>query len=86
MDRPGGGELRIVAARKGAHLVLQVCDDGLGLRPGAAHGVGLSNTTERLRGLYGQQHQFGLAARTGGGVTTTVKLPYRDVTAGGDDR
>jgi LytS/YehU family sensor histidine kinase len=83
---PSGGELRIVAAREGAQLVLQICDDGLGLRPDASYGVGLSNTTERLRGLYGRQHQFRLAARTGGGVTTTVKLPYRDVGMGSDDR
>jgi LytS/YehU family sensor histidine kinase len=79
---PGGGELRIVAAREGAHLVLQVCDDGLGLRPGASHGVGLRNTTARLRGLYGQQHRFSLAARPGGGVATTVRLPYRDLGPG----
>lgn len=84
--RPSGGELRIVAAREGEQLVLQVCDDGLGLRPGAAPGIGLSNTTERLRGLYGPRHQFRLTPRTEGGVMTTVRLPYRDVTDGGDRR
>jgi len=44
-----GGHIAIHARHEGAHLVLTVRDDGPGLAPGWAEGVGLSNTRRRLR-------------------------------------
>lgn len=47
-----GGHVDIRARRDADRLVLSVCDDGPGLAPGWAEGVGLSNTRRRLQGAY----------------------------------
>jgi sensor histidine kinase YesM len=66
---------------------LQVSDNGPGPAPGAAtapdtHGatrerVGLNNTRERLRKLYGDNQQFDLIKNTMGGVTARLSIPFR---------
>jgi signal transduction histidine kinase len=43
-----GGRIDIAARREGEHLMLTVRDDGPGLAPGWAEGVGLANTRRRL--------------------------------------
>jgi len=43
-----GGRIDIAARREGERLVLTVRDDGPGLAPGCAEGVGLANTRRRL--------------------------------------
>ncbi|MBI3348486.1 MAG: histidine kinase [Burkholderiales bacterium] len=43
-----GGHIAVLGRLDGEHLVLSVSDDGPGLRPGWAEGVGLSNTRRRL--------------------------------------
>lgn len=43
-----GGHIEVAARRDGGRFVLTVCDDGPGLTPGWAEGVGLSNTRRRL--------------------------------------
>jgi sensor histidine kinase YesM len=68
-------EVRLQARVDGERLVLTVADDGPGLRPGAAEGVGLGNLRERLRMLYGDAQSLAVAARPGGGTTVTVTLP-----------
>ncbi|NUT31835.1 MAG: histidine kinase [Hamadaea sp.] len=86
--RPSGGELRVAARREGGDLVLEISDDGLGLRAeqagGAGRGIGLGATAQRLRSLYGSRQELRVAARTGGGVVTTVRVPHRVLSAGGD--
>jgi len=44
----GGGRIDIAARRDGGRLTLTVRDDGPGLAPGWADGVGLANTRRRL--------------------------------------
>jgi len=59
-------------------LELQVCDNGPGvLGEGSADGVGLSNTRDRLRQLYGERQSLRLEGLAGGGAVATVLLPYR---------
>jgi two-component system LytT family sensor kinase len=51
-----GGRIVVAAGRAGGRLRITVADDGPGLASGAAavrEGIGLSNTRERLRQLYG---------------------------------
>ena len=87
---PYSGAIRIAvrAARENGQLRLEVEDDGPGLAasvqlaaqsaPGA--GVGLSNTAERLKRLYGAEQEFTLrnSDRAGrSGLLVRLKLPYR---------
>jgi two-component sensor histidine kinase len=39
--------------------------------------IGLNNTRERLRKLYGEKQQFDLTANAGGGVTARLSIPFR---------
>ena len=75
--RPGRIELR--AQRQNGTLALEVKDNGTGLPEGKAidEGVGLSNTRARLRGLYGEAHQFDLVPVEGGGLLVQVTIPFQ---------
>jgi len=72
------GRLDITAARRGDQLELTVCDDGPGVAPSFSladtAGVGLRNTRERLRRLYGERGDLGLAT-AGARTTAAIELP-----------
>jgi two-component system, LytTR family, sensor kinase len=78
--REEGGSIEIEARREGDDLVIVMRDDG----PGCAnfenrsngHGVGLANTRERLRVLYGERQHFDLSNRAPHGVEAHIELPY----------
>jgi two-component system, LytTR family, sensor kinase len=84
--RTRAGRLDITAARRGDLLRLTVCDDGPGVADGFsladAEGVGLRNTRERLRRLYGERGELDLAT-AGARTTAAVHLPMRMEAAGG---
>ncbi|MFS8036618.1 ATP-binding protein [Xanthobacter sp. AM11] len=68
------------------HLRLTVADDGSGLKPGLAEGLGLTGMRERVRALGGACR---LAPREGGGATLVVDIPVAGAApaptpAGGD--
>ncbi len=87
--RAGSGRLEITGGRSGDRLVLEVRDDGAGLRdaldpvtpatgiPVSAAGIGLKNTAARLAQLYGAAAGLELVSRAGGGVIARVVLPFR---------
>jgi two-component system LytT family sensor kinase len=75
--RAKGGELRVAAARESDTLVLSVFNEGPALAAGAAGGVGLSNTRQRLQALYGTGAALTLQD-VAQGVLATVSLPYRE--------
>jgi two-component sensor histidine kinase len=78
--RTCGGKVEIGAERANGRLRLTVRDDGVGLREAtsrAGHGIGLSNTQERLARMYGDAHTFELRARDSGGVAVSIEIPYR---------
>lgn len=82
--RTEAGLLLISAHREGDELVLSVRDDGPGFdERGEPHreGVGLANTRERLTALYGDRGRLELTGIRGGGVTATLRIPYREATA-----
>jgi len=75
--RPGKIELH--ASRQADALSLAVCDNGKGIpdtKP-AREGVGLSNTRQRLRELYGEAHRFELRQGPEGGLRVEMTIPYR---------
>ncbi len=78
--RSRAGRLDITAVRRGDQLRLAVCDDGPGISPefslAEATGVGLRNTRERLRRLYGERSNLALAT-AGDRTTCTIELPLR---------
>ena len=75
-----GGTLTVRARREGDLLALEVEDDGPGMPSAGAdapqRGVGLANTRERLRVLYGDRQQFQVAQRQPHGVRISIRLPF----------
>ena len=81
--REEGGTIEIEARRIGDDLVLVLRDDGPGCtnldeRP-SGHGVGLRNTQERLRVLYGDNQMFSIAAREPHGCEVRMQLPFESI-------
>jgi two-component system, LytTR family, sensor kinase len=69
------GRIAVRARRVGEHLVLTVADNGPG--PGGGEpGVGLSNTSSRLRVMYGAAYPATLRAGSEGGTVAELTLPF----------
>ena len=73
-DRPDRGHVNVRATRANGALVLEVKDDGRGLGSGG-EGIGLSNTRERLRRLYGAEGRIEILNDKG--VTVRLVIPLR---------
>ena len=73
---PEGGEILIRAALQTGGMLLEVENTGqiAAPKPGATQ-VGLANTRERLRILYGDGGRLDLANRAGNRVIATVRIP-----------
>jgi two-component system, LytTR family, sensor kinase len=72
------GQIWIRSRREKGALYLIVQDTGPGLTGQPLElGVGLTNTQERLRQLYGDKAGLDLTNREGGGLVVTVFLPFR---------
>ncbi|HEY0405618.1 MAG TPA: histidine kinase [Pyrinomonadaceae bacterium] len=75
------GVIVINAYRDEGMLRIRVCDDGPGLQSGwqmeESEGIGLSNTSERLKHLYGAQHRFDLSNGATGGMIAAIAIPFR---------
>lgn len=73
-----GGTVEIHARIRGPMLELQVIDSGPGLAEGKpeGRGIGLSNTLDRLRTLYGNDYEFLTGKHAPQGAVVTVRLPY----------
>jgi two-component system, LytTR family, sensor kinase len=78
--RAEGGEVRVSVARDAGVLRLTVRDDGPGLsateKASNGSGVGLANTRERLRQLYGDRARFSVSNHATGGVEVEISIPY----------
>jgi two-component sensor histidine kinase len=78
--RAAAGVLGVTAQRDNGSLRIRIYDDGPGLKRDdgstTVEGVGLSNTRARLAQLYGEQQNFSLTERAGGGVEAVLVFPY----------
>ncbi|MGH9159026.1 MAG: sensor histidine kinase [Vicinamibacteraceae bacterium] len=70
------GRIDISARVVGAHLHLSVRDDGSGMSATQREGVGLSNTRERLRTLYGAEAAVTLAMPPDRGTEVRLTIPF----------
>ena len=79
--RAGAGHVEIVTRRVGASLLIEVLDDGPGLRADQApdEGIGIGHTRARLAQLYGADGALELEPRAGGGTAARIRLPFARV-------
>jgi LytS/YehU family sensor histidine kinase len=76
-----GGAIRIAARVFAGELLIEVADDGPGLEHTRSNGtsrngVGLANTRERLKELYGGNQSFRLGKTDPHGLTIYIRLPF----------
>jgi LytS/YehU family sensor histidine kinase len=72
-----GGTVLVRARVEGATLVVDVCDDGIGIDPHADEGIGFANIRERLQLLHGASAELVIEALPGGGACASIRLPYK---------
>jgi two-component system LytT family sensor kinase len=75
--RADAGRIEISARVVGDHLEMCVRDDGIGMSAAVGEGVGLSNTRERLRTLYGSDASMTIDTPAGGGTEVVLTIPFR---------
>ncbi|HST21761.1 MAG TPA: histidine kinase [Blastocatellia bacterium] len=76
---PASEALRIAvrAKREDKSLLLEVSDNGPGIRQGKlGNGIGLSNTQQRLHQLYGVEQAMTLTDAAGGGLLVNIRIPF----------
>ncbi len=70
------GRLEVSATAEDGRLLLRVADDGPGLESGdVEEGIGLSNTRERLRHLFGDDFALAYGDAPGGGFAVSLSFP-----------
>ncbi|MEP7344864.1 MAG: histidine kinase [Gemmatimonadaceae bacterium] len=76
--RADAGCISVVARQADGRLTLEVIDNGVGAALGKAvrDGVGLRNSRERLRSLYGDAYRFDAAPQAAGGFRVTIEFPF----------
>ncbi|MCX6543108.1 MAG: histidine kinase [Acidobacteria bacterium] len=74
----GPGRLKIGAGSDGSSLLLTVEDDGLGAAVPLRHGLGISNTRERLAAIYGERATLSIDTSPHGGFCATIQIPLRE--------
>jgi LytS/YehU family sensor histidine kinase len=87
--RESGGSIVMEARRSGDMLRVSIIDDGPGVRDDArGNGVGrigLANTRDRLRQLYGDRGRLELVSEAGGGTRASIEIPFRRHPRGRED-
>lgn len=78
-----GGTIAIASVSRGDRLLMTIKNSGLGsnrhsLQTGVTpKGIGLANTAERLKTLYGDDQRFSIRSPDEGGCEVTIEIPFR---------
>ena len=79
--RPSGGKIHLRAYQEGQRLVVDVRDNGLGVRggsdPAKGTNIGLRNTRTRLQRHFAQDQSFSLQFPEDGGALARISLPLK---------
>lgn len=75
----GPGHVRVEALSREDQLLVQVGDDGVGIRAGVGSGLGLANLREQLELRYGGKAGFSLVGRRERGALAEIRLPLARV-------
>jgi signal transduction histidine kinase len=76
--RAAAGHVGISAARDADRLIIEIRDDGRGLRDGeVVDGVGLGNCRARLSALFGSDVGLTIANRPEGGAVVRLAMPFQ---------
>jgi len=78
--RVEGGVISIRSFRENGRLLLEVRDNGVGIRPRQLErteqqGIGMTNVRERLRVLYGSEFTFQIDSPIEGGTSIQIGIP-----------
>jgi two-component system LytT family sensor kinase len=79
--RSSSGRIEVCTRREGSVLRIEIRDDGIGLIGDAGamnNGIGLANTRSRLAALYGDLSALELKESPGGGLTVSLRIPFRE--------
>jgi hypothetical protein len=75
------GQITVSARRDKDRLRMRVADNGPGLAEtkglNGDSGIGLQNTRDRLRALYGNEYQIEFSSTKGEGFTVEIAIPFR---------
>ncbi len=81
------GKITIEVSKTARYLNILISDNGPGLTTNGDNGdsstkggLGLKNTRERLKGLYGDDHKFEIRNGTDGGAEVNIRLPFESST------
>ena len=75
---PASSRVRVElsASRADQELVLNVRDHGRGVDPASAPRIGLANTRNRLKHLYGTRASLTITNAAGGGAEVEIRIPF----------
>jgi len=85
--KTGDGQVEIRARRQESCIVITISDNGVGMDPGIVdlrvadklkpyhHNVGLKNTHNRIKHLYGDHYGVTIESKVGAGTTVTMIVP-----------
>jgi two-component system LytT family sensor kinase len=80
-----GGTIRLRSRRADARLLLSVEDDGVGIPESKLatlldQGIGVSNVSERLKVLFGNDHKMNIDSHPGRGTRIEIEIPELQTT------
>jgi two-component system, LytTR family, sensor kinase len=82
-----GGTIAIESRSRGNRLLITIKNSGPQTngdsgQNGSSKGIGLANTAERLKTLYGDNQRFSLQSAEKGGYEVTIEIPFRKTVPG----